>query len=103
LASERGKTLAEQTAQRPRRQLGWEIPLIGSLSRTASGAPSLRPILGNQPDAQPASARMLPTIFPDNPLVLEGLNAIYLSSEVAANLRTSQASAILGWMNAGGI
>ncbi len=102
LANERGKTLAEQTGQRPRRQIGWEIPLLGSLSRTASGAPSLRPILRDQPDAQPASARMLPTIFPDNPLVLEGLNAIYLSSEVAANLRSSQANAILGWMNAGG-
>jgi hypothetical protein len=102
LANERGKTLAEQTAQRPRRQIGWEIPLIGSLSRTASGAPSLRPILRDQPDAQPASARLLPSIFPDNPLVLEGLNAIYLSSEVAGNLRTSQADAIIGWMNAGG-
>ena len=102
LANERGKTLAEQTGQRPRRQLGWEIPLIGSLSRTASGAPTLRPILRDQAETQPAAARMLPAIFPDNPLVLEGLNAIYLSSEVAANLRSSQANAILGWMNAGG-
>lgn len=102
LADARGKTVAEQVAQRPRRQLGWEIPLIGSLSRTASGAPSLRPILRDQADAQPAAARILPVIFPDNPLVLEGLNAIYLSSEIAANLRSGQANAILGWMNAGG-
>ena len=102
LIDERGRTVAEQTAQRARRQIGWEIPLIGSLSRTVSGAPSLRPIVRNQPEMQPAAARLQPSIFPDNPLVLEGLNAIYLSSEVAANLRASQANAILGWMNAGG-
>ena len=102
LLDERGKVQAEQTALRPRRQIGWEIPLIGSLARTASGAPVLRPILRNQPDAQPASARMQPSIFPDNPLVLEGLDALYLSSEVAASLRNSQVNAVLGWLNAGG-
>ena len=102
LLDERGKVRAEQAALRPRRQIGWEIPLIGSLSRTASGAPVLRPILRNQPEAQPASARMQPSIFPDNPLVLEGLDALYLSSEVAASLRNSQVNALLGWLNAGG-
>ena len=54
------------------RQIGWEIPLIGSLARTASGAPVLRPIARDQADAQPASARIQPQIFPENPLVLEG-------------------------------
>ena len=102
LVDERGKVRAEQTAQRPRRQVGWAIPILGSLSRTASGAPTLRPILRDQPDAQPTSARLLPTIFPDNPLVLEGLDAIYLSSEVASELRQGQVNALLAWMNAGG-
>ncbi len=102
LLDERGKVRAEQTALRPRRQIGWEIPLIGSLSRTAAGAPALLPIKSNQTDAQPASARIQPSIFPDNPLVLEGLEAIYLSSEVAADLRVSQVNALLAWMNAGG-
>jgi hypothetical protein len=40
--------------------------------------------------------------FPDNPLVLEGLDSVYLSSEVAADLRASQVTALLSWMNAGG-
>ncbi|MSU59434.1 MAG: hypothetical protein EXS35_14895 [Pedosphaera sp.] len=102
LTDRRGKTIAEQTAQRPRRQIGWEIPLIGSLSRTASGAATLRPIQRDQDDAKPAAARLLPQIFPDNPLVLEGLNALYLNTEIVAGLRESQADAILGWMNAGG-
>lgn len=103
LTGERGKTIAEQTAQRPRRQVGWEIPLMGSLSRTASGSPAIRGILREGAgEAQPVSARFQAPIFPDNPLVLEGLNAIYLSSEVAGTLRTSQANALIGWMNAGG-
>jgi len=102
LATQRGKTIAEQVAQRPRRQVGWEIPMIGSLSRTASGAATVRPILRDQDDAKPASTRLLTTLFPENPLVLEGLNAIYLNSETAGGLRVSQANAILAWMNAGG-
>ena len=106
LANARGKTIAEQTALRPRRQLGWEIPVIGSLSRTASGTATLRPILREQEDAKPASMRWpvdtMGSLLPDNPLVLEGLNAIYLNSEIAASLRVSQANALIGWMNAGG-
>ena len=49
-----------------------------------------------------ASARFQPSIFPDNPLVLEGLDSLYLSSEVASELRVSQVNALLGWLNAGG-
>jgi hypothetical protein len=102
LLDERGRVRKEQVALRPQRQIGWEVRLIGSLSRTASGAATLLPIKRNQPDAQPAAARFQPSIFPDNPLVLEGLDALYLNSEVAANLRASQVNAILAWMNAGG-
>ena len=102
LLDERGKVRQEQVALRPQRQLGWEIKLIGSLSRTASGAATLLPIKRNQPDAQPVAARFQPSIFPDNPLVLEALDAIYLNSEVAVNLRAGQVNALLGWVNAGG-
>ena len=102
LLDDRGKVLAEQLSLRPRRQIGWEIPLLGSLARTAAGAPTFRPIMRDQADAQPATARIQPSIFPDNPLVLEGLEALYLSSEVAASLRSSQINALISWMNAGG-
>jgi len=102
LLDERGRVRQEQVAQRPQRQIGCEVKLIGSLPRTASGAASLLPIKRNQPDAQPAAVRFQPSIFPDNPLVLEGLDALYLNSETAASLRASQVNAILAWMNAGG-
>ena len=102
LLDERGKVRQEQVALRPQRQIGWEVKLVGSLPRTASGGRRLLPIKRNQPDAQPAAVRFQPSIFPDNPLVLEGLDLFYLNSEVAANLRASQVNAILAWMNAGG-
>jgi hypothetical protein len=103
LLDERGRVRQEQVAQRPQRQIGWEVKLVGSLPRTASGAANLLPIKrNNQPDTQPAAVRFQPSIFPDNPLVLEGLDALYLNSEVATSLRASQVNAILAWMNAGG-
>src|SRR5437763_1571383 len=70
--------------------------------RAAVEAPQIRPIARDQADAQPATARFQSQVFPDNPLVLEGLDALYLSSEVAADLRSSQINALLGWVNAGG-
>jgi hypothetical protein len=45
------------------------------------GLVALRTTKRNQPDIQPASARFQPAMFPDNPLVLEGLDAMYLNSE----------------------
>lgn len=102
LTNERGKVLAEKNGERPRRQVGWETPLLGSLARTAAGAPSLRAIPGEQNENQPTAVRLQPAIFPDNPIVLEGLNALYLSSDAVAGLRSSQVNAILAWLNEGG-
>ncbi len=102
LVDSRGKLRAEALGMRSQRAVGWETKLMGALPRTAAGMVSLRTIKRNQPDAQPTAARFQPAMFPDNPLVLEALDAIYLNSEVAVSLRSSQANALLGWLNAGG-
>ncbi len=102
LIDDRGKVRADALGVQPQRAVGWETKIIGSLPRTASGMVSLRSIKRNQPDMQPASTRFQPQMFPDNPLLLEGLDAIYLNSEAAATLRSSQANALIAWMNAGG-
>ncbi len=102
LLDERGKVRAEQNNLRPRKQVGRESPLIGSLARTVGGVPVIQPILPRQTDLQPASARLQPALFPDNPLVLEGLDALYLNSEKAVELRVNQVSALLTWLHAGG-
>jgi hypothetical protein len=99
LLDERGKVRKEQIGLRPRRQISREVPLMGSLSRSAT--PSFRQVLANS-EWQPASARLLPTVFPDNPLVLEAMGTLYLNSEVAPKLGVRQVQALLDWLNTGG-
>lgn len=102
LVDDRGK-VREEVAARAQRQIGQETKLVGALPRTAAGTVSLRTIKRTQqPDLQPASARFSRDLFPDNPLLLEGLDAIYLHSETAINLRAAQANALQAWLKAGG-
>jgi hypothetical protein len=102
LLDERGKTRAEQLSMRARKQIARGTPLIGALSRTPGGAPVLRATLPQAEELQPSAARLLPAIFPDNPIVLEGLNCLYLNSERAVDLTKPQVNAIFAWLNAGG-
>jgi hypothetical protein len=102
LLDEKGKARAEQLGVRARKQLARGTPLLGALPRTASGTPVIKQIPAQSSDLQPTSARMLPSIFPDNPLVLEGMSCLYLNSERAADLSVNQVDALLGWLNAGG-
>ncbi len=106
LIDDRGKVRAEQTQLRARKQLASGTSILGALSRTPSGTPMLLQIKSQQSqqsELQPISARLLPTIFPDNPLVLEGMASLYLSSEKAAELHVpNQVDALYAWVHAGG-
>jgi hypothetical protein len=105
LLDERNKVRAEQLSIQVRKEVNSGTPILGALPRTASFTPSLLPIKLSQPGMQPAAARLLPTIFPDNPLVLEGMSALYLNSAKAAELRLrepNQVDALYRWLNAGG-
>src|SRR5437899_3181598 len=102
LLDERGKLRAEQPGLRASKNISPRAPLIGALARVPSGAPVLRTILPQSPELQPTTARLQPAILPDNPLVLEGLRALYLNSERAADLRDTQVQALFSWLNAGG-
>ena len=102
LLDERGKLRAEQSGLRPRKQLSQGTLLLGALPRTPGGAPVIRAIPAQSSDFQPATARLLPSIFPDNPLVLEGMTSLYLNSERAVDLTVSQVDALLSWLHAGG-
>ena len=102
LLDERGRVRAEQTGVQPRKQMASGAPLIGALARTAGGTPTIRPILPSAPELQPAAARLQPSIFPDNPVVLDGMQSIYLNSEKAPDLNVAQVTALLDWLNAGG-
>ncbi len=102
LLDERGRLREERTSQRPRRQIAYDTPLMGSLARTVSGAPVLRPTQRDQAESQPAAARLQPELFPDNPLVLEGMGTLYLNSEVASKLSVGQVNALEAWLYGGG-
>ena len=100
LLDERGKARAEQLGVPSRKDVSAGTPLLGALTRSMSSVPSFP--MPQRQELQPLAARLLPDIFPDNPLVLEGLTSIYLSSEKAPLLTDNQARALIAWLNAGG-
>lgn len=101
LLDEKGRVRAEHPNLRGK-DLVWHSTLLGALPRSFGGMPGLPPILPKQPELQPQAARLQVELFPDNPIALEGLDALYLNSEKALELKEPQAAAILAWLHAGG-
>jgi hypothetical protein len=103
LVNERGKVLAEKNGLRPR-GLAWESILLGASSRTFGGLPKFPELKNNnnRSPMQPLVVRLAVEQYPDTPIALEGLNAIYLNSEKALELKVNQAAALLAWLHEGG-
>jgi hypothetical protein len=104
LLDERGKVRSEQTLQ-PRRVMKNNLPLIAALARTVGGVPVLpeAPGAAYLPDeSKYGVARLQTALFPDNPLALEGIDVLYLSSEKAADLSVGQVNALMAWLQGGG-
>lgn len=78
-----------------------ESYLVGGLGRSFAGLPVL-PQAGSPRGPQARVARMTVEQFPDNPLALEGLGALYLNSEKALDLKVGQAAALATWVHGGG-
>jgi hypothetical protein len=102
LLDDRGGVRAEQLGITAAKQPASEVPIICALPRAAGGAPVIAPVAVKQTEFQPAIARLQAPVFPDNPLVLEGMDCLYLNSEKAVDLSPGQVSAITDWVNAGG-
>jgi hypothetical protein len=98
LRNERGRTLVEVQSQQIRRLNEPGVPLAGAITRTAPALPEIK----NRAGQQPVIARLLPDILPDNPIALEGLDTIYLSSERLELLKAPQVTALQAWLHAGG-
>ncbi len=96
---ERGKVRAETTSQRVRRLNDAVIPLAAALSRVLPPLPELK---ARNEDVRPVIGRLQPAVFPDNPLALEGLDTLYLSSERALELKANQVGPLLAWLHGGG-
>jgi hypothetical protein len=101
LVDERGRVRATANAQ-PRRRMPWNASLIGSLARTVASGPALPRSLGSQEDSQAVVVRLVPDLFPQNPLLLESLETIYLNSQRAVELKAPQVNALIAWMYGGG-
>ncbi|HOK77591.1 MAG TPA: hypothetical protein PLW35_07705, partial [Verrucomicrobiota bacterium] len=79
-----------------------ESYLLGGLARSFAGLPVFPPP-GSPRGPQARVARMTVEQFPDNPLALEGLNALYINSEKAVELKVGQVSALTAWLRGGGV
>jgi len=99
LIDERGKVRAEQQSTRARRPNQFVIPLAGAMTRALPALPEMK---NRQDDLRPAVSRLLPSVFPDNPIALNGLDTIYLSSERAFDLKVPQVNALMAWLHGGG-
>lgn len=75
--------------------------VLGSVSRSISGQPELPEEPARSPYL-PLVGRVLAEHFPDQPLSLEGLNAIYLHAAAADKMEIPQARALNAWLAQGG-
>ena len=97
-----GGHLRAEASQLVRRRVPWNGLTIGALARTSAGAPSFPSYEGIETEAQPAVGRLLPELFPDNPVILESLRVLYLDSEKALTLTAPQVNALITWLYGGG-
>lgn len=96
-----GKVLAD-TPRTPIRLVETEAALLGALPGIFAGMPTMPETHANRVEGIPQALRLDPAFFPDNPIELEALGAIYLSTGKALELKEPQAAALLAWMNRGG-
>lgn len=92
--------------QRPSGQvqmISWNAPLLGSMSDSPEGGPSLMEgIIGEVELDQPRVVRLQVEMFPDSALALESLSSIYVSPSKASALRERQVASLLQWVSCGG-
>jgi len=99
LLDERGRVRAEMKGLRVRKQSAARVPLVAAVARTMPVFPDIKT---KTPDFQPVVARVQSAVFPDNPIALEGLDVLYLSSEKALDLKVNQVNALIAWLRGGG-
>ena len=86
------------------------VPWFSKLLAAVSGQQSSGPVLprtrfknnNNNKRFSPRVAHIQADIFPDNPVTLHGLSALYLNSSRAINFRAEQANAVSIWVRSGG-
>ncbi len=101
LLDPRGRTRARRE-RLSATSMAWEGFLFGGLPRSFGGLPRFPNPPGKRLEIKPRVVRLTVAQFPDNPIALEGLSALYLNSEKALALNPAQARALTAWVRAGG-
>lgn len=101
LTDARGREIRRVDQPLPGRALSATSFLMGCLPANIAGLPVFPD--GPPQRAKPAEAtRLQADGFPDSPLALDGLDAIYLNSQRALDLDERQVDALLTWLHSGG-
>ncbi|MBI5774958.1 MAG: hypothetical protein HZA89_14610, partial [Verrucomicrobia bacterium] len=95
-------TVAPRRSENREGDLRHDALLLGALSRTLDGMPVFPPLRSNRQELAPTVARLNAAYFPDDPIALEGLSALYFNTSFAPGLTPPQAKALLEWTRAGG-
>jgi hypothetical protein len=101
LIDENGKVRAERLGIQAK-FASYDSLLLGAMPRTFGGMPSMPNIKPNRAELRPQAARLQTEQFPDNPIALEGLDAVYINTEKAITLPMPQATALIAWVRDGG-
>lgn len=101
LLDSHGNVRAEQTSSNLK-IVPSQLPLVAGLSRTVGGMPAFPETASNPSDSKYVVARLQSSLFPDNPLALDGVDMLYISSEKAADLNIEQVNALVAWIQNGG-
>lgn len=101
LVDSHGDVRAEQNSQNVK-VMAHHLPLVAALARTVGGMPVFPETANSQWGSRYVAARLQSALFPDNPLTLEGIDMLYLSSEKAADLNIGQVTALEAWLQDGG-
>lgn len=96
-----GNVIADQSSQNAR-LLPNHLPLVAALARTVGGMPTFPESDSGAWSTRYTAARLQSALFPDNPLALEGIDLLYISSEKAAELTIGQVTALEAWLQNGG-
>ncbi|MFM8360954.1 MAG: hypothetical protein ACKOET_20570 [Verrucomicrobiota bacterium] len=101
LLDDAGKVRAEANALRLN-QLAWETFHLAAAPGIPGGLPAFPDLGRNRTEFVPLVSRLQLPYLPDNSIALEGLNAIYLNSSKALELKEPQVEALVAWVNRGG-
>ncbi len=103
IVDDHNRVRAERPGAMARSTVASGTMLMGALPRTGAGTPIIRQVTTQSQEFQPVVARFVEAaIIPDNPLVWEAMDTVYVNSEKAPGLNDAQSAALEAWLNNGG-